>query len=282
MQKIIRIGKIRCGNELPFVLIAGPCVIESRDMVMKTAAAIKKVAERVGVPFIFKASYDKANRSSIASFRGIGKEEGLSVLAEVKETLDVAVLSDVHSPEEAPRAARVLDVLQIPAFLCRQTDLLLAAAGAGKTVNVKKGQFLAPWDVKEIIKKIRSQGNDKIMLTERGTSFGYNNLVTDFRSLEIMREEGFPVVFDASHSVQQPGGLGTASGGQSEFIPLLSRCAVAAGCGAVFLEVHPSPARALSDGPNMLPLTKLEALLRELKSLDNIVKKKKRTRGRRL
>ena len=239
-------------------------MIESREVVLKIAKAIKTITHRVGVPFIFKASYDKANRSSIDSFRGLGRAQGLDILREVKEDIGVPVLSDVHSVEEVDAAAKVLDVLQIPAFLCRQTDLLVAAGQTGKVVNIKKGQFLAPWDIKTVIKKIENTGNHKIFLTERGVSFGYNTLVSDFRSLAIMRETGYPVVFDASHSVQQPGGLGHASGGQSEFIPLLSRCAVAAGCDAVFVEVHPTPKKALSDGPNMLALNRLEPLLEVL------------------
>jgi len=257
-------------------LIAGPCVIENRKLVLQTAREIKDIARRVGVPFVFKASYDKANRTSITSFRGLGMGGGLEVLNEVRCNIHVPVLSDVHGIEEIEQAAEVLDVIQIPAFLSRQTDLLLAAGRSGKIVNVKKGQFLAPWDVTSIVKKLESTGNRKILLTERGVSFGYNNLVSDFRSLPIMRKTGYPVVFDASHSVQQPGGLGTASGGQSEFIPLLARCAVAAGCDAIFMEVHPNPKKALSDGPNMLPLHQLEKLLRDLKAIDKIVKQRSR------
>ncbi len=273
-MKIIQLGRIKIGAGSPFVLIAGPCVIESRGLVLKTAQAIKKITQRAGVPFIFKASYDKANRTSISSFRGLGMAEGLAVLKEVKSRLNVPVLSDVHTIDEVAPAAQVLDVIQIPAFLSRQTDLLLAAGRSGKIVSVKKGQFLAPWDVAAIVKKLESTGNRKILLAERGVSFGYNNLVSDFRSLAIMRKTGYPVVFDASHSVQQPGGLGTVSGGQSEFIPLLARCAVAAGCDAIFIEVHPNPQKALSDGPNTLPLAQLEKLLSNLKAIDKIVKHK--------
>ena len=272
MTKIIQLGKVKIGGGAPFVLIAGPCVIESRATALFIAKAIKQITQRLGIHFIFKASYDKANRTSISSFRGLGMEEGLEILDEVKEKFNVPVLSDVHSPDEMEHAAQVLDVIQIPAFLSRQTDLLLAAGQTGKVVNIKKGQFLAPWDVKEIVDKVKSTGNHKILLTERGTTFGYNTLVTDFRSLAIMRKTGCPVVMDASHSVQQPGGLGSASGGQSEFIPLLARCGVAAGCDAVFVEVHPNPKKALSDGPNMLPLNQLGSLLKDLKAIDRIVK----------
>ena len=261
------------GGTAPFALIAGPCVIESRKSALAIAAAVKKITAKVGVPFIFKASYDKANRTSIQSFRGPGLAQGLEILAEVKKSIRVPVLSDVHSVFEVERAAEVLDVLQIPAFLCRQTDLLVAAGRTNRVINIKKGQFLAPDDMRHAVKKVESTGNKKITLTERGTTFGYNNLVTDFRALAIMRRMGYPVVFDATHSVQQPGGLGSASGGNSEFIPLLSRCAVAAGCDAVFMEVHPAPQKALSDGPNMLALHKLEKLLVDLKAIDRIARR---------
>ncbi len=270
--KKIQLEKITIGGNAPFVLIAGPCVVEGEDTTFKIAEAIQRITGRQEIPFIFKASYDKANRTSVSSFRGLGIRRALAILEKIKEKLNVPLLSDVHSVEEISMSAKVLDVLQIPAFLCRQTDLLLAIGETGKIVNIKKGQFLAPWDVKEIVKKIESVGNRKILLTERGSSFGYNNLVTDFRSLSIMRQTGYPVVLDASHSVQQPGGLGSASGGNREFIPLLSRCGVAAGCDAIFLEVHPNPKKALSDGPNMLPLDKLESLLVDLKAIDAIVK----------
>lgn len=272
--KKIQLGNITIGGNTPFVLIAGPCVVEDETTTMKIAETIQRLTQQQNIPFIFKASYDKANRTSISSFRGLGMQRALAILEKIKEKLNVPLLSDVHSVEEISISAKVLDILQIPAFLCRQTDLLLAAGKTGKIINVKKGQFLAPWDVKEIVKKVESTGNRKILLTERGSSFGYNNLVTDFRSLSIMRQTGYPVVLDASHGVQQPGGLGTASGGNSEFIPLLSRCGVAAGCDAIFLEVHPNPKKALSDGPNMLPLNKLESLLVDLKAIDRIVKKR--------
>lgn len=273
MGRSFNIGKIKIGGTMPFVLIAGPCVIESRESALHIALAIQKITSRVNVPFIFKASYDKANRTSVTSFRGPGLQRGLEVLQEIKERVGAPVLSDVHSVEEVGPAAAVLDVLQIPAFLCRQTDLLIAAGKTKRVVNIKKGQFLAPVDMTQAVKKVEHTGNKKILLTERGSTFGYNNLVTDFRSLAIMRETGYPVVFDATHSVQQPGGLGTASGGNSEYIPLLSRCAVAAGCDAVFMEVHPAPPKALSDGPNMLRLNKLENLLVDLKAIDRIAKR---------
>ena len=275
MDRVIKLGNIRIGNNEPFVLIAGPCVIENREITFKTASAIKKITSRLKIPFIFKTSYDKANRTSISSFRGPGLENGLEILEDLKERLGLFLLSDVHSMSEVDRAAEVLDIIQIPAFLCRQTDLICAAAETGKIINIKKGQFLAPWDVKEIVKKIESKGNNKILLTERGVSFGYNNLVSDFRSLAIMKKTGYPVIYDASHSVQKPAGEGIASGGDSEFIPLLSRCAVAAGCAAIFMEVHPNPKRALSDGPNMLALNQLHGLLKELKAIDCIIKGKR-------
>ena len=271
--RTILINNVKIGGQRPFVLIAGPCVIEDKKLTLQTAASLQKVTKKLNIPFIFKSSYDKANRSSVDSFRGPGLHGGLAILQEVKERLNIPILSDVHSVEEVHEAAKVLDVLQIPAFLCRQTDLLIAAGETGRVVNIKKGQFLAPHDIVYAVRKVESTGNKKILLTERGVSFGYNNLVTDFRSLAIMREIGYPVVFDASHSVQQPGGLGHASGGQKQFIPLLSRCAVAAGVDALFMEVHPNPDKALSDGPNMWPLGQLEKLLVELKKIDQVVKR---------
>ncbi len=261
------------GGNRPFVLIAGPCVIESKKGAFKIAQDLQKITKKLKVPFVFKASYDKANRTSIHSFRGPGAIEGLRVLAEIKRKLNVPILSDVHCRHDMELAAEVLDIIQIPAFLCRQTDLLVTAARAGKVVNIKKGQFLAPWDVKAIVKKMEEAGNRRLLLTERGVSFGYNNLVSDFRSLEIMRKTGYPVIFDATHSVQQPGGLGHASGGNSEYIPLLARCAVAAGVDGLFLETHPHPSKALSDGPNMLPLGQVEKLLKNLIAIDRIIKK---------
>jgi 2-dehydro-3-deoxyphosphooctonate aldolase (KDO 8-P synthase) len=273
--RLVKVGKVTFGGNKPFVLIAGPCVIESRKSTLKMAHDLVKLTKRMGIPFVFKASYDKANRTSIESFRGLGLEEGLDILREVKEQFCVPVLSDVHDISEVAPAASVLDILQIPAFLCRQTSLIVAAAKTGKVINVKKGQFLAPWDAAAIVKKIEAAGNRNILLTERGVSFGYNNLVTDFRSIQIMRGLGVPVVHDVSHSVQEPGGLGKASGGRSEFIPLLARCAVAAGVDAIFLETHTNPRKALSDGPNMLPIGRLAPLLRELIKIDRIVKKGK-------
>ncbi len=274
--KSIKLGDIQIGGHKPFILIAGPCVIESKAGALAIAVQLKKITDKLGVPFVFKASYDKANRTSIDSFRGPGIIEGLKILKEIKKKLNVPVLSDVHGVEEIDRAAEVLDILQIPAFLCRQTDLVVKAAKTGKIINVKKGQFLAPWDMKSVVKKIEHSGNRHILLTERGSSFGYNNLVTDFRSIEIMRNFGYPVIFDATHSVQQPGGLGHASGGNSEYIPLLSRCAVAAGCDGLFMETHPNPAKALSDGPNMVPLNQMERLLTQLMAIDAAVKGKTR------
>ncbi len=272
MPKIVKVNQIKIGGNNPFVLIAGPCVIENRQMAINTASEIKKITSRLKIPFIFKASYDKANRTSIDSFRGPGIDKGLRILQEVKDQLNVPVLSDVHSVEEVWQAAKVLDILQIPAFLCRQTDLLVQAGRTKKIVSIKKGQFAAPADMSQAIKKIEHTGNKRILLTERGTSFGYNNLVSDFRSLSIMRQTGYPVVFDATHSVQQPGGLGSTSGGQSEYVPLLARCAVAAGCDAIFMEVHSNPKKALSDGPNMVALNKLEKVLKTLKAIDQVVK----------
>ena len=273
MVRTIKLNHIFFGGNHPFVLIAGPCVIESKQGALKIAETLKKITTHLKVPLVFKASYDKANRTSIHSFRGPGLYEGLKVLAEIKAKIGVPVLSDVHDVHQVQVAGEVLDILQIPAFLCRQTDLMVAAAKTGKIVNVKKGQFLAPWDVMGIIKKMEEAGNRRLLLTERGVSFGYNNLVSDFRGLDVMRKSGYPVIFDASHSVQQPGGLGHASGGKSEYIPLLARCAVAAGVDGIFLETHPDPSKALSDGPNMLPIAELEGLLKDLVAIDRIVKK---------
>ncbi len=270
----VKIGPVTVGGKNPPALISGPCVVEDRRTVLDIAKKIRKIAVRLKVPFIFKASYDKANRTSVKSFRGRGREEGLAILNEIKQELGVPVLSDVHSVDEIDEAAAVLDVLQIPAFLCRQTDLLIAAGKTGKAVNVKKGQFLAPWDMRAVVEKLESAGNRRILLTERGTSFGYNTLISDFRSPAIMREFGYPVIFDASHSVQQPGGLGHASGGQSQYIPLLARCAAAAGCDGLFIETHINPAKSLSDGPNMLPLNSLEKLLEDVLAIDRVVRKR--------
>ncbi len=263
MAHSVEIGKMRLGDG-NFFLIAGPCVIESEDLVLKTAEQIARIAAAHRIPLIFKSSYDKANRTAIGSYRGIGMEEGLRILQKVRSEIGAPVLSDVHGPEEATAAAEVLDVLQIPAFLCRQTDLLVAAGKTGKGVNVKKGQFLAPWDMTNVVEKIESTGSRKIFLTERGASFGYNNLVSDMRSLVIMRRTGYPVIFDGTHSVQLPGGGGKVSSGQREFVLPLSRAAVAAGCDGLFLEVHPSPDQAPSDGPNMIDPTQLDQLLTQI------------------
>jgi 2-dehydro-3-deoxyphosphooctonate aldolase (KDO 8-P synthase) len=261
---------IRVGGGEPLLLIAGPCVIESRGQTLAAAAAAAEIAARVGMPLVFKSSYDKANRSAIGSFRGPGPKEGLEILAEVREKVGLPVLTDIHHPEQAAEAAAVVDVLQVPAFLCRQTDLLVAAGATGKAVNVKKGQFLSPWEVPNIVAKVRAGGGARVMITERGTTFGYNNLVVDFKSFPVIREAGVPVVFDATHSVQLPGGLGDRSGGLRSFIPTLARAAVAAGADALFMEVHPDPDNAPCDGPNMWPLDKLEALLRQIKTLAEI------------
>jgi 2-dehydro-3-deoxyphosphooctonate aldolase (KDO 8-P synthase) len=268
----IAVGAVRIGGGLPLAVIAGPCVIESKDSALRHGAALKAAADRVGVPYIFKSSYDKANRSSLHSFRGPGLENGLEILAAVKEKIGVPVLTDVHEIDQVKRVRGVADVLQIPAFLCRQTDFVLAVAKSGKVVNVKKGQFLAPWDMRNIVDKIRSAGNEQILLTERGASFGYNNLVSDMRSLVVMREFGYPVVFDATHSLQLPGGLGNASGGERKYIPALARAGVAAGIDALFMEVHEDPEHALSDGPNSLMLNDFERLLRIIKRIDAVVK----------
>ena len=266
--KEIRIGNVKIGGSNPLVLIAGPCVIESESSVMRHAKALKSITRRLGVPLIFKSSYDKANRSSINSFRGPGLKKGLKILEKIKESLGLPILSDVHCKEEVKEASNVLDIIQIPAFLSRQTDLILAAADTGKAVNIKKGQFLAPWDMRNIVKKIESRGNKKIILTERGVSFGYNNLVSDFRSVLIMKELGYPVVYDATHSVQMPGCLGERSGGESSFIPYLAMAAVACGVNGIFVEVHENPLKALSDGPNMIRLSELEKMLMKLKRIE--------------
>ena len=272
VTNIVHVGSIPCGGNLPFILIAGPCVIEGRDSALYHAEALRVLTDRLGVPFIYKSSYDKANRTSGESFRGLGMEEGLAILAETKRQYGVPTLTDVHSPEEARAAADAVDVLQIPAFLCRQTDLLLAAGKSGRVVNIKKGQFLAPWDMGHVAAKVASTGNRRILLTERGASFGYNNLVSDFRSLPIMATTGYPVVYDATHSVQLPGGQGNTSGGQREFIAPLARAAVAVGVDGLFMEVHRDPERALSDSATVFPLAQLEILLRTLQQLDAIAK----------
>jgi 2-dehydro-3-deoxyphosphooctonate aldolase (KDO 8-P synthase) len=272
MVREVSIGGVKIGGNRPLVLVAGPCVIENESATMRCAERLMTICNGVGMPLIFKASYDKANRTSVNAFRGPGMREGLRILAKVKEALGVPVLSDIHSIEQVTPAADVLDVLQIPAFLCRQTDLLVAAAKSGRVINVKKGQFLAPWDMKNVVGKIEACNNENIILTERGASFGYNNLVVDMRSFPIMRGTGCPVIFDATHSVQLPGGEGTSSGGQREFVEYLSRAAVAAGVDGVFLEVHEDPEQALCDGPNSVRLDDLPLLLKRLKAIDAIVK----------
>jgi len=269
----MKLCNFEVGLNKPLFLIAGPCVIESEQLALDTAGQIKEVCLKLGIPFIYKSSYDKANRSSGKSFRGFGMDAGLKVLDKVKTQIGVPVLTDVHSIEEIASVAAVVDVLQTPAFLCRQTDFIHAVASAGRPVNIKKGQFLSPWDMQNVVEKAReASGLDNIMVCERGVSFGYNNLVSDMRSLAVMRNTGCPVVFDATHSVQLPGGQGTVSGGQREFVPVLARAAVAAGISGLFMETHPNPAQALSDGPNAFPLGHLEVLLHTLKILDETVK----------
>ena len=267
----VTLGTVKAGSG-PLLVIAGPCVIESLELCRTVAAHVQEVCGRFGLPYVFKASFDKANRTSGSAFRGQGMQEGLAILQRIKEEFDVPVLTDIHEPAQAAPVAEVADVLQIPAFLSRQTDLLLAAAETGRAVNVKKGQFLAPWDMKNVVDKMTQAGCSKLLLTERGASFGYNTLVVDMRSLPIMRGYGWPVIFDATHSVQQPGGQGASSGGQREFIPTLARSAVAAGVDGLFLEVHPDPERALSDAATMLPLARLEAVLSPCVAIDRIVK----------
>ena len=271
----MKLCHFEAGLDQPLFLIAGPCVVESRQLQMDTAGELKAICQALQIPFIFKSSYDKANRSSGKSFRGLGMEHGLEILAEVRRTLGVPVLTDVHTEQEVAPVAAVVDVLQTPAFLCRQTDFIHAVASSGKPVNIKKGQFLSPWDMKNVADKARqASGQDTILVCERGTSFGYNNLVSDMRSLAVMRETGCPVVFDATHSVQLPGGQGATSGGQREFVPVLARAAVASGVAGIFMETHPNPEKALSDGPNAWPLKHMRALLETLKEIDVLVKQR--------
>jgi 2-dehydro-3-deoxyphosphooctonate aldolase (KDO 8-P synthase) len=270
--KHVTVGPVTIGNDLPLVLISGPCQIESRDHALFMADALAQAAGKAGVPFIFKSSFDKANRTSVSGRRGVGIDAGLAILADVKAALGCPVLTDIHGPEQVMAAAQAVDILQIPAFLCRQTDLLLAAGRTGAVVNVKKGQFLAPWDMAAVAQKVASTGNERILLTERGASFGYNTLVSDMRALPVMAQTGYPVVFDATHSVQQPGGLGSASGGQREYAPLLARSAVAAGVAAIFAEAHDDPDNAPSDGPVMLPLDWVGPMLEKLKAIDAVIK----------
>ncbi|MDQ7778411.1 MAG: 3-deoxy-8-phosphooctulonate synthase [Planctomycetota bacterium] len=269
---MVRVGRLSLRRGGPLFLIAGPCVIEDRAHTLRLAGALTAITKRLRIPFVFKASYDKANRLSADSYRGPGLDEGLDVLSAVKERYRVPVLSDVHCRSEVARAAEVLDVIQIPAFLCRQTDLLTAAASTGKPINIKKGQFIAPWDMKHIVAKAEKAGAREIILTERGVSFGYNNLVSDMRAIPVMQQSGYPVVFDATHSVQLPGGLGSASGGQREMIPVLARAAVAAGCDGIFVEVHDNPDKALCDGPNSLHIGQIAGLLRRLKAISEAVR----------
>jgi len=271
---VVAIGKVRFGNNLPLALIAGPCVLESRAHAFDMAAALKDITARLGIGFVYKTSFDKANRTSVSAARGIGLAQALPVFAEIRSSLGLPVLTDIHEAAQCAEVAQAVDVLQIPAFLCRQTDLLLAAAATGKVINVKKGQFLAPWDMANVVAKITGAGNANVLVTERGASFGYNTLVSDMRALPILaRTTGAPVIFDATHSVQQPGGKGTSSGGEREFVAVLARAAVAVGVAGVFIETHPDPDHAPSDGPNMVPLREFEGLVRTLMSFDALAKK---------
>ncbi len=269
MRHIVSVGEIAIGKGNPLVLIAGPCVIETFDATIETAAFLKDLTDELQIPFIFKTSYDKANRTSLGSYRGPGMSKGLEIISSIKDKLGVRVISDVHRFHEIAPAAQILDIIQVPAFLCRQTDFILAISEAGKPVNIKKGQFLAPWDVGHVVEKVVSTGNRQVLVTERGTTFGYNNLVVDLRGLAIMRDMGWPVIFDATHSVQLPGGAGKSSGGQREFVPSVARAAVAAGVDGIFIEVHKDPECALCDGPNSLPLHSVRPLLEQLKAIRN-------------
>jgi 2-dehydro-3-deoxyphosphooctonate aldolase (KDO 8-P synthase) len=270
---VVTVGPTRFGNHLPFALIAGPCAMESRAHAMEMAQALKELTGRLGIGLIYKSSFDKANRTSGKGARGIGFGAALPIFAEIRDSIGVPVVTDVHEPDQCGPVAEAVDILQIPAFLCRQTDLLIAAAKTGRTVNVKKGQFLAPWDMTNVVQKITAAGNSNVLVTERGASFGYNTLITDIRALPIMaRETGAPVIFDATHSVQQPGGQGTSSGGQREFVPVLARAAIAAGVAGVFIETHQDPDKAPSDGPNMIALRDMEGLLRTLQAFDRLAK----------
>ncbi len=270
--KHVLIGNFLVGNDKPFALIAGPCALESRAHALEMSHALVELTAKLGIPLIYKTSFDKANRTSVTAGRGLGMEKSLPILAEVREKYGCPVLTDVHDAAQCAPVAEAVDVLQIPAFLCRQTDLLLAAGNTGRVVNVKKGQFLAPWDMKNVVAKVASTGNDKVLQTERGVSFGYNTLVSDMRALPTMAESGYPVVFDATHSVQQPGGKGTSSGGQREFVPVLARAAIAVGVAVVFMETHQDPDSAPSDGPNMVPIKEMPAVLARLKAFDELAK----------
>jgi 2-dehydro-3-deoxyphosphooctonate aldolase (KDO 8-P synthase) len=270
---VVAVGNARFGNGLPFALIAGPCVLESRAHALEMAKGLKEIAERLGIGLVYKSSFDKANRTSAASTRGMGLDQALPIFAEIRDSLGLPVTTDVHEAEHCAAVAEAVDILQIPAFLCRQTNLLVAAARTGTAVNVKKGQFLAPWDMKNVVAKLVGAGNPNVLVTERGVSFGYNTLVSDMRALPILAETGAPVIFDATHSVQQPGGQGTSSGGERRFVPVLARAAVAVGVAGIFIETHQDPDRAPSDGPNMVPLAELEPLLAELIAIDRLVKR---------
>ena len=272
----VEIGAVRFGNDLPLALIAGPCQLESRAHALEMASALKEIAAKIGIGLIYKTSFDKANRTSANAARGIGLDAALPIFAEIRDSLKLPVLTDVHDAEQCARAAQVVDVLQIPAFLSRQTDLLIAAAKTGKVVNVKKGQFLAPWDMQNVVAKLTGAGNRNVLVTERGVSFGYNTLVSDMRALPILKRAGAPVIFDATHSVQQPGGQGASSGGEREFVPVLARAAVAVGVAGVFIETHQDPDHAPSDGPNMMPLKEMEQLLRTLVAFDRLAKNDKK------
>jgi 2-dehydro-3-deoxyphosphooctonate aldolase (KDO 8-P synthase) len=268
----VSVGQVTIANTLPLAVIAGPCALESRAHALETACALREIADRLAIGLVYKTSFDKANRTSLAGARGLGLADALAIFAEIRESVGLPVLTDVHTAEQCAPVAEAVDILQIPAFLCRQTDLLVAAAATGKPVNIKKGQFLAPWDMKHVVAKVTASGNSKVLVTERGASFGYNTLVSDMRSLPILAETGCPVVFDATHSVQQPGGQGGSSGGERRFVPVLARAAVAVGVAGVFIETHPDPDNAPSDGPNMVPLAEFEALIGELQALDRVAK----------
>ena len=274
MQKEIKVADITFSNDLPFVLIAGPCQMESASHGLEMAEALVSLTQKLNIPFVFKASFDKANRTSISGVRGMGLEKALLAFSDIKSKFNCPVITDIHEPFQCAEAAKVVDVLQIPAFLCRQTDLVVAAGKTGVAVNVKKGQFLAPWDMKNVVSKLESTGNNNILLTERGVSFGYNTLVVDMRSLPIMKQTGYPVIFDATHSVQQPGGQGSSSGGQREFAPVLANAAITTGIAGIFIETHETPDTAPSDGPNMIPLHQMQGVLTRLKAFDNIAKNK--------
>jgi 2-dehydro-3-deoxyphosphooctonate aldolase (KDO 8-P synthase) len=278
-NSVVAVGRVRFGNKLPLALIAGPCALESRAHAFDMAAALKDITARLGLGFVYKTSFDKANRTSAKSARGLGLDKALAIFAELREKLGVPVLTDVHEPDQCKPVGEVADILQIPAFLCRQTDLLIAAAKTGRAVNVKKGQFLAPWDMANVVEKITGAGNGNVLVTERGVSFGYNTLVSDMRALPVLAKIGAPVIFDATHSVQQPGGQGTSSGGERDYVPVLARAAVAVGVAGLFIETHQNPAKAPSDGPNMIPLKEMEPLLARLIAFDALAKAEARTPG---